>query len=253
MAWYNPFATHPQTTKGGGLTYDFASDYDQMDPTDNWLSVDAPMEYGQNDLVSTVTTNECAIIVNKIVRGPLGYQRTGKRIRMHSLQLTGALDYTFTAPQLTGLAYGGTVRMVAVYMHGPMGGTQKPLFDEIFGTTSTAGARTCHILDPIRPEEIYKYEILADKRWTANPLTLSESSPVGYNWMSIQKTFNFTIPLCDRIADYNRSADSGSTPKTQAKSFEKGCILIYWRANINDTDQHWILRPESNARLTYRS
>lgn len=203
--------------------------------------VDVSLEIALNDVVSTTGTNDAAILLNGIAPGNGSWNRIGKKTFNKSIRLFGIAIAQLDAAATTENYFGNTLRMVVVWDKQPSGGTI-PTFDTVFGVTDSAGLESSSILDPVRYDNMGRFQILRDKRYTLNPAADFTGGTV--NTQDLLVEFDEYIKLGNRETIY-------SGEDATIASISTGALYVYFRGDTNSVSSRWTINERSRARLRY--
>lgn len=137
--------------------------YNKSDPK----GVDVQIGTAVGALSSDTTGNTDIVLLNPVQQGAGSWNRVGKYISMHSIRISGILNFAGTPQATTNDRVGNMARLVLIYDK-QGGNAATPNFNTIFGRTDGAGVETATALDPIRYDSMSRFVILKDKRITIN-------------------------------------------------------------------------------------
>lgn len=195
---------------------------------------------GISPILATTNTNGSSVVLNLIAPGNGSYNRVGRKIKITSVRLRGIIEVTLIPDVTTALMNGVTVRMVVVYDKQPSG--VLPTFDQIFGLTDQTGTEATTYLDPIRYDNMDRFQVLRDSLYTANPQAASDDGTTN------AKTYD--LPF-DEYIKVGRSTNYGgqSSPCTIA-DISSGGLYVYFRTD-NEATSVSSVKTLSYARLRY--
>ena len=113
-----------------------------------------------NPVIATTNTNAGIFVVNLIAPGTGSFNRVGRKVNLSSARIKGSVQLSSTADGTTGNFTGNNLRMVVVWDKQPSGTI--PSFSDIFGLTDQAGTEATSYLDPIRYDNMDRFQILRD-------------------------------------------------------------------------------------------
>lgn len=208
--------------------------------------MDTPIDQATN-VLDTTSTNGDAYCLNLVQAGTGSWNRVGKKIYPQSLRLKGVATCVIDNQGTTGSLLSNTVRMVVVWDKQPSGNTI-PAFSNVFGRTEQDGSESSAILDSLKYDNTDRFMVLKDIVITANPQANDSTAGGTINAVYYGFDFDEYIDLSKKRLETVFSGQS--SPMTMA-DMSSGAIYIYYRATVDDTTTHWVVLPESFARLRY--
>lgn len=193
--------------------------------------------------LSTTNTNTGVAVINCVAPGSGSFNRVGRKIRMKSLRIRGAVealcdnngDPAGTSPR------GVVIRMVVVYDKQPSGVV--PTYDTIFGHTTQAGTEIGNPLDPLRYDNTGRFRVLRDKVFTINP----EYNPLAADAGIVTKrAFDEYIDLKGLETVY-----SGQSATCTITDISSGALYLWVRKDANTTNTAANFNSDANSRLRY--
>jgi len=217
----------------------FAKNSGELKGMDTRLTVAGPV-------ISTVTTNADAILLNAVEPGNGSYNRIGRKIFAKTARLSGLVQFTYSGNTTTLDIIGNCMRMVVVWDKQPSG--VLPKYDEIFGSTSQDGTETSDVLDNLRYDNTARFQVLRDLKICATPFTTNN---LGGTTDLLQNKYHFDefIDLKNRTTVFSGDSD----PVTIA-DISSGGLYVYFRAQVSiDNITDFAILPESICRLRFTS
>lgn len=195
-------------------------------------------------VVSTTNTNANIDVLNLVQAGTGSWNRVGRKIHLKSVRVRGLITAAFRPAATTEDLIGQTLRMILVWDKQPSGAAI-PTFDTIFGTTTQAGVEATTLLDPVKYDNMGRFQVLRDKVWDFNPPThVSGGTEDDYNMV-----FNFDefVKLGNRETVFSGQ----SNPMTIA-DISTGALYLIFRSSANIANQAIInVNAGSFSRLRY--
>lgn len=205
------------------------------------------------------TTNIWAL--NLLTTGTAEYQRIGKKVRWHDLNIqiefsNNWLKSTQTLDLPTLVKYNMTLRYFII--HDSVPSDTVPRFDELFNTTDPEGTVTSEWDDPQNSDTLQRFTILYDSKCTIDPIPYFSGAAawtgLGVNsvWYmpgftkSISKTIN--IPL-----NFDTVYKSTSNPP-QLSDISTGALYFGYTSNVPEgafDTEHGACRAHWHATLRY--
>jgi len=191
----------------------------------------------------TTNTNASSFTLNLVRPGTASYNRVGRKISLLSVRLRGFFQLNSLAAATTGLLTGNMVRMVVVYDKQPSGAV--PAFDTIFGHTDQAGTESSIFLDPVKYDNMSRFQILKDCVIDMNLLTENQE---GGTTDEVQQIYSFDeyVKLGGRETVF-----SGQSSPCTIADISSGGLYVFFRAATNITSSFIGLGADSVARLRY--
>jgi len=173
-----------------------------------------------NTVTSATNTNADITTLNLIQAGTGSWNRIGRKVTLKSVRVKGTV---LVRHYLTALGdfSANVVRMIVVWDNQPAGGTE-PLFNDIFGETSQAGAETVSYQSQPKYDTMSRFSVLKD--WTY------DSTP--QNGLNAAGDVTATIHSVDcyvRLPNLETTFSGQSSPMTIA-DISTGALYIYFRA-----------------------
>ena len=181
-------------------------------------------------LEESTNTNGDIIVANLVLPGSGSWNRIGRKIKMKSLRIWGSFKAVFLNDPTTGNIDGNIVRMVVVYDKNPNSGAI-PTFDTIFGGTAQDGTESTAYLDPLKYDNMGRFQILKDCRYNLNPPGGQNASGGTTDYVSIFWNFDEYVKV-GRETIYSGQSD----PQTIA-DISSGALYVVFRAEEVNTTQ----------------
>lgn len=199
---------------------------------------------GASDVVATTSTNDNITVLNLIQPGAGSYNRIGRKVTISSVRVWGTVRNVNAAAASTGALIGNGVRLLVVWDHQPSG--TLPAFNEICGHTDQSGTEASSYKDPIRYDNMDRFQILRDIRLTLNPATQNTEGGSA----------DTITTLCDfdelvRIPNLTSVYSGQSSPQTIA-DISTGALYFIARAEFDTTGTNEVGMFNSWARLRYK-
>lgn len=196
-------------------------------------------------VVSTTNTNANIDVIPLVQQGAGSWNRVGRKIHLKSVRVRGLAQIGFAHQATTGDLFGQSLRMIVVWDKQPSGGAI-PNFDTMFGTTTQAGVEATSFLDPIKYDNMGRFQVLRDKVWDFRPNLSNQQGGTGDS-LDIYHTFDEFIKLGNREVVFSGQ----SNPMTIA-DISTGALYVIFRcaAQIAGVSEVAI-NPGSFARLRY--
>lgn len=188
-------------------------------PTLEKKGMDTPLS---GDIVATTNTNETCYPVNLVAPGNGSYNRVGRKISMKSVRLKGLIALSYYNADTTGEITGTVIRMVLVYDKQPSG--VLPNFDTVFGRTNQSGTESTQYLDPLKYDNMNRFQVLRDCCYTLNPV-LANSNSGTTDVTNLFAEFDEYVKLGGRETVY-----SGQSSPCTIADISSGGLYVYFRA-----------------------
>lgn len=193
---------------------------------------------------ATTNTNDDITIINLIRAGTGYFNRIGRKSHSVSVRLFGTVSCAYIHETTTGILQSNCLRQVVVWDKQPTG--VLPVFDAIFGTTDQAGTESTQYLDPLKYDNMDRFQILRDTKYVMNPLTENQQ---GGTADSVNQVF-----VVDEFIKLNNreSVYSGDSSPMTISDISSGALYVIYRAEIDGpTNTAWTVDPSCFARLRY--
>lgn len=198
--------------------------------------------------VQTVTNatgdNEDMVVCNLIRTGTGSFNRIGRKVRLQSIKIQGTATCMTNHILATGDLLSNTLRQVIVWDKQPSG--VLPVFSTIFGTTNQAGAESTDYLDPLKYDNMDRFQIIRDKRIIHNPMVHNDQGASEDRTYSDYSLDEF-IKLGGRETVYSGQ----STPMTIADISTGALYIIYRSETDSEASTRWNVNPNCKVRLRY--
>jgi len=195
-------------------------------------------------LLASVSTNGGCAVLNCVQPGNGSWNRVGRRIKMQSLRLRGAVETLSDNAGGAAATRGALIRLVVVYDKNVSGtpGTI-PLFNQIFGTTDQLGNETGAVFDALRWDNTGRFRVLRDMTFNTNPNSIPAAAEEG----AVNKQ------AFDEFIDLKglETVFSGQSNPCTIADISSGALYLYARMDVATTNSVSILITESNSRLRY--
>lgn len=212
-----------------------------MQPKGEKKGVDISIEL--SPVLDTTSTNGSSFVLNLIPPGNGSNNRVGRKVNLQSVRLRGTLIVASKAVVGTGDYRSNTCRMVVVYDKQPSG--VLPTFDTIFGRITQDSTESCSYLDPVRYDNMSRFQVLRDTVVSVD--TITENTQAGTNnSVAYPIQFDEYIKLAGRETVYG-----GQNSPCSIADISTGGLYVYFRADINAADTAYTVAPDSFARLRY--
>lgn len=191
-------------------------------------------------ILGTTNTNGSSITLNLINPGSASYNRIGRKLRLSSLRLKGAISFQMSASAV-GSVPGQGVRMVVVWDKQTNGAL--PAFQDIFGYTTLDGTETSTILSPPKYDNMARFQVLKDV--LIEPETLV---PGVVTTGVIEQLIHFDhyISLKGKEVTYG-----GQNVPCTIADITTGGLYVYFRSQVNTPSNLAVVDADSVARLRY--
>lgn len=195
-------------------------------------------------VLSSTSTNGDVLPMNLIRAGTGSYNRVGRKSHAISLRINGIASCYMNTQATTGDLRSNTLRQVVVWDKQPTG--VLPTFDSIFGHTVQDGTESTGFLDPLKYDNMDRFQILRDKKITCNPMLHNNQSG------SDDGTY-YHYDLDDYIKLGSReSVYSGNSTPMTISDISSGALYVIYRAYLNEaTYSQWTIDDITYARLRY--
>lgn len=194
-------------------------------------------------IIATTSTNADSFTLNLVRSGNGSYNRVGKKIFNKSIRLAGLFRFEFSPQTTTSNISGAVVRMVVVWDKQPSG--TLPAYDDVFGTTTQDGTEATGIFDPVKYDNMNRFQILRDVCYDFSPEIANQTGGTT-NVNQMYKKFDEFIKLGNKQTVFS----GDSSPMTIA-DISTGGLYVYFRSNQSAADQSDIAIIHSYARLRY--
>lgn len=200
-------------------------------------------ELALSPIIDTTNTNASSFTLNLVRPGTASYNRVGRKIQLLSVRLRGFFQLNVIGATTTGQYVGNQVRMVVVYDKQPSGAV--PAFDTIFGHTDQAGTESSIYLDPVKYDNMSRFQILKD---TVIDMNLTANNDNGGTTDEIQQVYAFDeyVKLGGRETVF-----SGQSSPCTIADVSTGGLYVFFRTATNLTNSFVGLGADSVARLRY--
>lgn len=196
-------------------------------------------------VLATTNTNVGILPLNLIVPGSGSWNREGRKCAYRSLRLFGSVAYEYKYAVTTGNLNGGILRMCVVWDKQPSGAAI-PTFDTIFGHTLPDGTEACNFLDPLRYDNMGRFQLMADWKMTVQPQLFNEGTG-SVDLTTVHLPFDKFV----RVAGKQSVFSGQSAPQTIA-DISTGALYFIVRGNLSsDAVAQWDVNADSYARLRY--
>jgi len=174
-------------------------------------------------VTAATNTNGDTTTLNLIQAGTGSWNRIGRKVTLKSVRVKGTV---LVRHYLTSLGDFTTnvVRMVIVWDNQPAGGTE-PLFNDIFGETSQAGAETVSYQSQPKYDTMSRFTILKD--WTYDSVPQSGLNAAGDVTATIQSVDSYV-----KLPNLETTFSGQSSPMTIA-DINNGALYFIARAETN--------------------
>jgi len=196
-----------------------------------------------NPIISTTSTNASSFTLNLVRTGNGAWARIGRKIRMKSVRLTGALQCTYGPEATTGALLPNSTRMVVVYDKQPSG--TLPTFDTIFGHTVQDGTESSGFRDALRFDNTERFIVLRDKICDFVPQAQNQEGGTT-DTISQIASFDEYINLKGLPAQY-----SGESEPMTIADISSGALYVFFRSATNASATLVQVKSTSTARLRY--
>jgi len=176
-----------------------------------------------NPILATTGTNGNTSTLNLIQTGTGSWNRIGRKVNLKSLRVKGiatCLHFQDAGNDIQG----NTLRMCVVWDKQPAGGTE-PLFSDIFGVTSQAGAETSTFFSPPKYDTMDRFRVLKD--WEIN--STAQATPGAGDY--VRNTF--AIDCYISLGDLESTYSGQSAPMTIA-DINNGALYLIARAQTQN-------------------
>jgi len=196
-----------------------------------------------NPVLDTTNTNANIYVANLIEPGTGSYNRVGRKLNLQSLRVRGIANLSTNFGSTANNLDGNVLRMVVVWDKQPSG--VLPVFNAIFGTTTQAGTEATQYLDPIRYDNMDRFQILRD---TVIPLVPQAPGGTGgtENFVRVRQPFDEFIQLGGRECVY-----SGQSSPCTIADISSGALYVIFRALENTANCFINISDDSFCRLRY--
>lgn len=196
-----------------------------------------------NPVLDTTNTNGNIFVANLIAPGTGSFNRVGRKLNLQSLRVRGTCVLNYRYAATTYNQTGNIVRMVVVWDKQPTG--VLPIFNAIFGLTDQAGTEASTYLDPVRYDNMDRFQILRDVTMVINP-EASGSLGGTENYLRSSVHFDEFVNLGGREVVY-----SGQSSPCTIADISTGGLYIVFRSAINDVSTFMQISDDSYCRLRY--
>lgn len=195
-------------------------------------------------VLATTNTNTSMVTLNLVSPGTGSYNRVGRKISMMSVRLRGMASLSIANAATTGDIVGNVLRMVVVYDKQPSGTV--PTFDTIFGSTDISGTESTNFLDPVKYDNMARFQVLRDTVIDVNPQ--AHNAEGGTTDQVVYKcSFDEYLKLGGRETVY-----SGQSVPCTIADVSSGALYVFFRADSNTSPgSQWTIEADSKARLRY--
>lgn len=196
-----------------------------------------------NPVLNTTNTNTDIFVANLIQPGTGSYNRVGRKLNLQSLRVRGTCILNSAYTTTTNNFEGNVLRMVVVWDKQPTG--VLPIFNAIFGLTDQAGTEASTYLDPIRYDNMDRFQILRD---VTIPITPEASAGTGgtQNFCRVFSHFDEFVNLGGREVVY-----SGQSSPCTIADISTGGLYVIFRSNLNHAENFMQITNDSYCRLRY--
>lgn len=172
------------------------------------------------------TNNNAGIVVLNLIRpGSASYNRIGRKAYIKACRVWGNLFCELAPQATTGDLQSVSVRSAIVWDKQPSG--VLPSFDAIFGHTDQAGTETSNYLDPLRFDNMERFELLAEWVEDMNP----DDTPVGFGGT---RDMQIRSKHFDKTIHFRKTTTfSGESSPCTIADISTGGLYFITRANIN--------------------
>lgn len=196
-----------------------------------------------NPVPATTNTNGAIFVANLIAPGTGSFNRIGRKVHLTSLRVKGTVQHSSTADPTTGNFGSNILRMVVVWDKQPSG--VLPAFDTIFGLTDQSGNEATTYLDPVKYDNMDRFQVLRDVKI---PFVPTAQGGVGgtTNFFRALASFDEYIKL-GRETVY-----SGQTSPATIADISSGGLYVVFRAQLNVPNVNFLeVTNDSYVRLRY--
>ena len=204
--------------------------------------VDTDLSFAAAAIPATTNGNTFMQPLNIILQGAGSWQRVGRKVKAQSVRVFGVLRHDEDPATSTGDQTGNTVRMAIVWDKQPSGAAI-PNFDTIFGVTGNDGTESSSVLDPVRYDNMSRFQILWNKKIDCHVM----AGPANAGTTVVQgNTYSFDeyIKLNNRESVYATSTNSIADIST-------GALYFIVRAQYQGASNQCYLLDSTRARLRY--
>ena len=178
------------------------------------------------------------------------WNRIGRYIWNKSIELDLSVDWiTGSTASDSAQTTGAWVRCTVVWDKQPNNGSI-PTFDTIFGQTDQAGVESTSIMDHLRYDNMFRFTILSDHYINPSMVNTTAGNNAATSGASIISDtyirYHKFIKLGDRMTNFSGTAN----PVTTA-NISTGALYLVLRSPVATTEEYWMLRGSSTARLRY--
>lgn len=199
-----------------------------------------------NPVIPTTNTNGSIFVANLVSPGTGSYNRVGRKIHLQSLRIRAIAQHQAAFDGTTANIESNTLRMAIVWDKQPSGTT--PQFDDIFGYTLQNGTEAAQFTNPIRYDNMDRFQILRDVVIDFSPSATPAPGGTGTeNFIVTSASIDEYVNLGGREVVF-----SGQSSPCTIADISSGGLYIVFRADsqVNGVN-NILISSESFCRLRY--
>lgn len=195
-------------------------------------------------LLASTTTNTGVAVLNCVQPGNGSWNRAGRKIKMQSVRIKGAVEMLSDNNGGAAACRGGVVRLVVVYDKNVSGTPAAiPIYNVIFGTTDQLGNEVGLPFDNLRWDNTGRFRVIRDMMLTLDPIAIPGPAEEG----AVRKVwFDEYIDLKGLETIY-----SGQSNPCTIADISSGALYLFARVDVATTNSAAALIAESTSRLRF--
>lgn len=201
-------------------------------------------DISMSDILSTTNTNGNMVVLNLIQPGAGSYNRIGRKVTLSSVRVWGTIFHTTSQAATTGNYNGNILRLTLVWDHQPSG--TLPVFNEIFGHTDQSGTEATDFQDPVRYDNMDRFQILRDIRIDMNP-PMDNQAGGTQDTVACAQHFDELVKIPNLTSVF-----SGNTSPQTIADISTGALYFIARARANTALANEFEISNGFARLRYK-